>query len=287
MTNGEGLEEILDQYSNSEKVGFGHLLRWESELNNPFDLIRLYDRIVMDHTLQGEGATSKELEAGILGYIKGRKIVATNNGENLASTDSLTDLPNLRGYQSMIEGVVSRANREKREFALVFIDINNFKPETNDKYGHKFGDDVIRYVGEALVEHTRTSDGKARLSGDEFVIILETNAGTDYSKTLESLTNKINDYVHRQIAVQHPNRDSNVSVSLGMAIFNKDSKDADALISHADDAMYYAKTHPIGGQKLTFHVYDPSITYVKKEERKDRVKVTPLGQPITPPSPSG
>lgn len=275
--NSEGLDAIIGEYEKLGQINFSTLRGWEGHLSDPFDLIKLYDRIVIDYALSREGARGKTLEDGLLGYIKGQKMNATDRVRELITTDSLTGLANERGYQRMIKTILSRATREDykslgKSISLIYVDVNKFKEETNDKYGHQFGSDVLRYVGEALKSYTRISDGKARIGGDEFIIVMDPFDTSSPKKFLSNLTQKINEYIQMRIRKEHPGKRSEVSVSLGMSIYGRDSNNEEELLEHADDAMYYAKLNPkkIGQATLHHHVYNPAITYIKKQDRKGR-----------------
>lgn len=271
--NENGLEAVIREYEGQNQIDFSTLRRWESEISDPFDLIQLYDKIVMNHVLVEEGASKKTLELGLLGYIKGQKMNVTEKAKDLATTDSLTGLSNKRGYQGMIETTLSRAVREdyaslEKSVALVFIDVNNLKVEANDKYGHKFGDDILRYVGEALKLHTRATDGKARVGGDEFVVVVDPLDAMDVAKFLRDLTRKINQYIQIQVRKEHYGKKSAVTVSLGMSIYGKDANNKEELYSHSDDAMYYAKSNPISHKKrfINYHIFNPQIIYMHREK---------------------
>ena len=89
----------------------------------------------------------------------------------LANTDGLTGLYNHRHFQEMLEREVMRSGRHNREFALLFLDIDNFK-KFNDEYGHVKGDQVLQNVAQSIKDNVRQSDIVARYGGEEFVIIL-------------------------------------------------------------------------------------------------------------------
>lgn len=273
-TNGT-LDEIVEEYENITRISSNTLIEWESRLNNPFDCLRLYSLIVMGEALAGGKKSKKALEGGLLGYIKLQEIKATKKAENLATTDSLTGLPNRIAYHSMLETSLSRAFREdytasEKNVALILIDVNNFKVEANDKYGHQFGDDVLKYVADALRHETRVIDGKVRLGGDEFVIIMTTPDTQDSKDFLVKLTQKIDSYVSKEIMTNYPGKISDVSVSLGMSVYGKDANTKEELMAHADVAMYYAKQNPISTNQglMHCHIFDKNIHDKRIEESR-------------------
>lgn len=177
----------------------------------------------------------------------------------------------------MLETSLSRAAREdytasEKNVALILIDVNNFKVEANDKYGHQFGDDVLKYVADALRHETRVIDGKVRLGGDEFVIIMTTPDTQDSKDFLAKLTQKIDSYVRKEITTNYPGKISDVSVSLGMSVYGKDAATKEELMAHADLAMYHAKKNPIiiGKVPVHCHIFDTKIGYTRMEERNGR-----------------
>ena len=159
---------------------------------------------------------------------------------------------------------------------MVFTDINNFKEQANDKYGHQFGNDVLRYVADGIKRCTRPGDVKARMGGDEFVMVFDPFGIGDPEKILEDLNQRINNHVQKNIRLHHSDKTSNVSVSLGMSILGVDANDADELLYHADQAMYHAKHHKTEMMldhhqvELNYHVYTKGTPYVAREERKGR-----------------
>jgi diguanylate cyclase len=150
--------------------------------------------------------------------------------------DSLTGLPNRRLATYRLEVEVDRCERTKQTFALLFIDLDGFKP-VNDTYGHKAGDTVLQAVGKAMTLAVRKSDLVARLGGDEFLVIL-TNL-EPFNAPFE-IAGKI------QAALQQPIMLANgasvrLGGSVGISIYPEHGLSADALMASADDAMYQAK----------------------------------------------
>ncbi|MDO8740930.1 MAG: GGDEF domain-containing protein [Candidatus Woesearchaeota archaeon] len=273
------LSVIIGEYEKLKRdqkpIGYDDVLKWQKQLNSNFDLLRLCQTIKNDALI---GDIHPILERGLEGYIIGKEKEASNEIEESTTTDELTGLTNVKGYNSGIERCIKRANREGykalgKYVALVFIDINRFKEEANDKYDHKFGDDVLKYVAGALKEYTRDTDLKARVGGDEFILVFDPFNMQNPNDFLMNLTAKINSYVQKKIGLEHPDKQAAVSVSLGMSFYEKDAENKEELKDHGDKAMYYAKTNPAKTEKgiLNFHFFDPSINYVEKKDRKGRV----------------
>lgn len=88
-----------------------------------------------------------------------------------ANYDSLTNLPNRRMFHNLLEQEIKKSHREKRAFALIFLDLDDFK-SINDSKGHEYGDELLVEAGKRITNCVRESDTIARIGGDEFTIIL-------------------------------------------------------------------------------------------------------------------
>ncbi|HSQ04083.1 MAG TPA: EAL domain-containing protein [Burkholderiales bacterium] len=160
--------------------------------------------------------------------------LATARIEHLAMHDSLTDLPNRHSLQRCIESAM-QANGVG---ALLFIDIDHFK-YVNDNFGHKTGDQMIIGVGSLLRDMMRARSGELyRLGGDEFAIHLPETLRKEAVDTAEQALDAIRRYrfpasEHRMI--------SNISASIGIALYPFHGSDLHSLLSNVDIAMYQAK----------------------------------------------
>ncbi|AGF51976.1 sll1170 [Synechocystis sp. PCC 6803] len=153
--------------------------------------------------------------------------------------DSLTCLPNRRSLALFLENlhqnVHGRNNSDDQAFALLMLDLNKFK-SINDRFGHLFGDKVLQRVAEILLECVRDGDQVARLSGDEFIIVLKSTKSGDDAK-------KCADRIHRLFSrpLTMEGIQLLISTSIGIVISNYEQFDYDRLIDYADTAMYEAK----------------------------------------------
>lgn len=153
----------------------------------------------------------------------------------LATTDSLTGLPNRALFQDRLNQSVLLAQREQQSFALLFADLDHFK-EVNDTLGHAVGDQLLIVIGRRLRDAVRDMDTVARLGGDEFVMLLP-NISRDHALDLaERLVGQLNE----PIALEGM-PDYRAQVSVGLVMFPEDGESAEALLRHADQAMYAAK----------------------------------------------
>lgn len=154
---------------------------------------------------------------------------------SLAYYDALTDLPNRELFHDRLHNALVQARREQRALALLFLDVDRFKP-VNDTHGHAVGDGLLRVIADVLRLCVRESDTVARLGGDEFTIIL---TGMTGATDAEQVAQKIIAAFARPFAVE--GRELSVGVSIGIALFPDDAHDEAMLLRHADAAMYAAK----------------------------------------------
>ncbi len=155
--------------------------------------------------------------------------------EELAFSDSLTNLPNRTLFHDRLKQGIEAARRDGTRLALIYIDIDRFK-DVNDTLGHAAGDELLRYVAVRLRERVRGSDTVARLGGDEFTLILGRVGEPDtLSSIAEELNQKLAEPVHLTSGQVQ------LSASIGIAVYPEDGSDAQALLQHADLAMYRAK----------------------------------------------
>lgn len=153
----------------------------------------------------------------------------------LANHDALTGLANRNLFMDRLKHAMARAHRCDTRLALLFLDLDKFK-QINDSYGHGAGDQLLKMVAERMCRNVREDDTVARLSGDEFVVILE-SITTHQGAAIAAKA--IND---KLVQPFHINGETlNIDVSIGTAIYPDDSEDIEELIKIADDAMYAVK----------------------------------------------
>ncbi|WP_051246478.1 putative bifunctional diguanylate cyclase/phosphodiesterase [Nocardioides halotolerans] len=175
------------------------------------------------------------------------RLQLTDEMVHYARHDPLTDLPNRGILLDRAAQALHRARRRGVRVALLFIDLDTFKP-VNDRYGHAAGDAVLVDVARRLMENVRDEDTVARLGGDEFAVLLEDVAVGEVveisDRILGSLAAGTDVAGHRV----------NLAASIGIA-YGDGSESADALLRHADLAMYEAK----GRGKAQYVAYEPEI----------------------------
>lgn len=155
----------------------------------------------------------------------------------LAHYDGLTGLANRRLVADRFHLAVERAKRSRKSFALVTIDLHDFKT-INDQYGHAAGDAVLIAMAKRLVGALRASDTVVRLSGDQFVLIVETvESQQELAHIREKLFDALSDMITLDSGVQ-----VNASANLGLALYPDDGVDLDHLLRVADQSMGGRKT---------------------------------------------
>jgi diguanylate cyclase (GGDEF)-like protein/PAS domain S-box-containing protein len=159
---------------------------------------------------------------------------------HMAAHDSLTGLPNRMLFADRLTQAISMARRDARQCALLYLDLDKFKP-VNDRYGHDVGDRLLKRVAERLRGVVRESDTVARVGGDEFTVLLldiasPQNAVGVAEKIVAALTTPF----------RLEGREIRIGTSIGVAFFPADAEDPDTLVKKADAAMYAAKAHGVG-----------------------------------------
>lgn len=155
--------------------------------------------------------------------------------QQLALVDPLTGVANRMHFTHELTDAIRRAEREGRKTAVLFADLDYFK-RINDRFGHRFGDEVLRAVASRLQHRLRASDLVARLGGDEFAAILE-NAGT--VERVDHVAAEIARLLDDPIIVEGELMP--VGISVGRAIYPDDGTTTDELLHVADLRMYEMK----------------------------------------------
>ncbi|TAK63319.1 MAG: EAL domain-containing protein [Methylobacter sp.] len=174
--------------------------------------------------------------------------------EHLAFYDQLTGLANRRLLYDRIKQALVFSARSGRMGALLFIDLDNFKT-LNDTIGHDMGDLLLQQITQRLRSCVREGDTIARLSGDEFVVILEelSKQGLEAAVQAEAIGNKILNIINQPY--QLASHDYRCTASIGIAFFSDRDQSKEELLKQADIAMYQAKT--AGRNTLCF--FDPQV----------------------------
>lgn len=156
----------------------------------------------------------------------------------LATTDGLTDLFNHRYFQEQIRMHIENSKRYSSNFSLIIIDIDYFK-KFNDNFGHQSGDAVLKQVAQTLKRSVRATDIVCRYGGEEMSIILP-NTNKDIAM---STAQKICERVAIRKFKLANGKETNVTISLGVATFPFDGDSAEGMIDAADKRLYDAKNN--------------------------------------------
>lgn len=154
----------------------------------------------------------------------------------LATTDGLTELYNHRYFQEQMRMQVEQSKRYNSNFSLIIIDIDYFK-RFNDTFGHQSGDAVLRQVAFTLKKNVRATDIVCRYGGEEMSIILPNTGKDEAFSTAEKICRRVAEKKFKLSG----DKESNVTISLGVATFPFDGEEASSIIDTADKRLYNAK----------------------------------------------
>ncbi len=190
----------------------------------PIDMEILYDRLNtiaqnLQNKIDAQNAKKREME----------ELYA------LAHYDTLTKISNRFFFHIKLDEIISKAKRYNSKFTLFFIDLDDFK-QINDTYGHAAGDKVLESVADNVKKVLRLEDTFARISGDEFSIIIENIDDKEYIETLATKIIKA-----ASIPVTLNDTTIHITCSVGISRYPKDSSSKEELLHLADLAMYKAK----------------------------------------------
>jgi len=165
-----------------------------------------------------------------------RRKEAEDQLKRLAQFDLLTGLANRGVFVAELTRAIERARRDERTFAVLYLDLDHFK-DVNDTLGHPIGDRLLQAVAERLQANVRTIDTLARFGGDEFALLMAdigdpTDAGVLADKLLQIMAKP---FLLGGNQIQS-------GVSIGIATYEPDVPGAEALLAHADVALYRAKS---------------------------------------------
>jgi diguanylate cyclase (GGDEF)-like protein len=204
------------------------------------------------HTIEYQGRLCEVLAVRDLT----EKRTAQRQIEHMARHDALTDLPNRMFFEERLANAVARPSREP--FAVLALDLDRFKA-VNDIFGHAEGDRVLKTVSSILKRCVNGIDTAARIGGDEFIIL---QVGVPQPRGARKLSEKILETFRSEMnTVLDPTA---VGVSIGVAVYPNDGKDAEAIRHAADIALYRAKTE--GRGRVAF--YSPEMDHEIRERRQ-------------------
>ncbi|RJF96813.1 EAL domain-containing protein [Noviherbaspirillum cavernae] len=181
--------------------------------------------------------------------------IAEERIQFLATHDGLTRLPNRLMFSELVNHAISTSQRHKRNFAVLFIDLDRFK-FVNDTLGHEAGDRLLKEIAARFKQVLRASDVLARLGGDEFVILIQES---EDSEQIAVVARRILSAALKPIMLM--GQECRVTASIGIATFPEHGQDEQTLMKNADIAMYYAKEEG----KNNFQFYSTDIKTLSLE----------------------
>lgn len=178
----------------------------------------------------------------------------------LANYDSLTGLPNRTLFEQKLSNAIKRARRGDAQLAVLFVDLDRFK-HINDSLGHQTGDLVLKRVAQRLKRCIKDRDTVARLSGDEFIVLVE---HVDKRKDVSHLAERILRTLAKPMLLSET--ELRVTGSVGITLLAADSPDAKSLLANADTALYRAKHRGRNSyQFFTPDMHEAALRRLKRE----------------------
>lgn len=182
-----------------------------------------------------------EEQAGLLQFVSAHiahaieRQQANSRLRYLAQYDLLTGLPNRVLFDDRLQVALSQAARERTALALLYIDLDDFKP-VNDSFGHETGDQLLQEAARRILHCVRESDTVSRIGGDEFLVLLRAIHAPQNATTVAE---NIRDELVRPFALA--GRSLRIKSSVGIAVYPEHGTDRQQLVRNADSAMYAAK----------------------------------------------
>ncbi|WP_282826993.1 bifunctional diguanylate cyclase/phosphodiesterase [Pelomonas sp. V22] len=218
----------------------------EAPLLQSSDIIQLLDGRVLERVSLPQWHRERAVGRVYSFRDLSEKIAARQRIEELSHTDMLTDLPNRRALTERLDHALAVARRANTSFAVLNVDLDRFK-QINDTLGHSYGDRVIKEVAERLKDCLREVDTVARLSGDEFALLVH-NADV---RGAEHAARRVQEAMSRPFSFDTLN--FTVTASTGIALFPSDGGSSEELLASAERAMHWVKE----SGRATYHFHQP------------------------------
>ncbi|HEY3176477.1 MAG TPA: EAL domain-containing protein [Candidatus Polarisedimenticolia bacterium] len=251
LADSGGLESLVQ----ASDIAAGVPIVILSGLQDEMTAVQAVRRGAQDYLVKGLGDGS-HLPRSILFALERNR--TQQRIDHLAHYDGLTDIANRGLFHERLELTLARARRNQEYVALLFLDLDRFK-QVNDTLGHAAGDLLLKGVAQRLRSCTRASDTVARLSGDEFALVVP---GIARVEDVGALAQKILDALTAPFLLE--GHELRVTASLGISFFPGDGLDAGTLLNNADVAMYGAKLK--GRNRYQF--YSPALNARATERLK-------------------
>ena len=169
--------------------------------------------------------------AAVVAFLRERLELGQDAMRRVAERDPLTGVGNYRTLYERLDYEIARHGRHNRRFALALLDLNDFK-QVNEAHGHLEGDRLLREVGRVLVDTVRGQDTVARQGGDEFSVLAPESGPVDALALARRLQRSL-----RRVRIG----DIPLTTSIGYAVFPENGTTPEALLAHADSALWRSK----------------------------------------------
>ncbi len=239
LSNGQSISGLTQQFPAAEQEfltrdGIQSLLLVPLRLENEcWGYLGLADCTFERHWSKHEESTLLTMAASIISTQQRQQVEEKIRYQALH--DLLTGLPNRQLFNELLSKTLPNATRNGESLAVIFLDLDRFKG-INDTLGHTLGDKLLQSVAQRLKDSLRGGDTIARWGGDEFTILLpRVNDIEEVTQVAHRILQALEDTFNLQ------GHELYVSASLGIALLDNNSPDAETLIQHADAALYYAK----------------------------------------------
>ncbi|KGN03031.1 diguanylate cyclase [Clostridium novyi A str. 4570] len=213
--------------------------------------IRLENK-VRERTLRLE-KSNKTLQKEILD----RKL-AEEKITYMVYNDILTGLPNKLYFEKHIKNIIEKHDKDKGHFAIMFLDIDNFKL-VNDTLGHPKGDELLKKFADRMKTIIDKNNLLARVGGDEFLLLIDDIEDED-TKHIDNVFLKMNNVLKEPFIID--NKEQFITVSIGTAFYPNDGENVEIMIRNADTAMYEAKNS--GKNNLKFFSSEANLKLTER-----------------------
>ncbi|MBT4031685.1 MAG: EAL domain-containing protein [Methylococcales bacterium] len=236
---------------------------WQGDISHSNERLKQYFHYTITPLTATTPEGLEEIQYSSVAIDITRRVEAEDLNQLLVRTDSLTQLPNRVTFREQINCAIKVAKEKNTQFAILYIDIDRFKA-INDNFGHHIGDLLLKMVSKRIQSSIRTSDIFARLSGDEFCVLL-----TPWltQNNIEDVIDKIKFQLKNPILLPEEKLSIQVSISIGIAFYPEHGETYDALVQHSDTAMYHVKN--TGRNSYAF--CSPEL--VEKNRRKQEISI--------------
>jgi diguanylate cyclase (GGDEF)-like protein len=239
LSRGESISGIAEEFPSSEQEFLAQnkirsLLLVPLRLEEEFwGYLGFADCTSQRHWSRHEESTLLTMAASISGARQRQQVEAKIRYQALH--DLLTGLPNRLRFNEILATALHKVTGDQESLAVIFLDLDRFKI-INDTLGHTLGDQLLQKVAQRLRDSLKTGDTVARWGGDEFTILLPC---ITHIEEVTQVAQKILQALENAFHLQ--GHELYISASLGIALLNDNSPNAETLIQHADAALYYAK----------------------------------------------